>query len=68
MSLMYKTIKSFSDLEDGGHVYLVGDVYPRAGKSASKERIKELSGRNNKLKAPLIEKVQIEGRKKSEDV
>ncbi len=51
---MYKVIKLFADLEDKNHVYNPGDVFPRAGAEANEERIKELSGSDNKRGEPLI--------------
>ena len=51
---MYKVIYEFADLQDGNHVYAVGDAYPRKGVKASAERIAELSGSGNKLGRPLI--------------
>lgn len=55
---MFKVVKLFTDLKDGGHLYNVGDRYPREGLQPTEERIKELSGSNNKQKAPLIVKVE----------
>lgn len=54
---MYKVIKYFTDLQDNGHPYHVGDVYPREGLSVSEARIAELSGSKNKQGVALIEKV-----------
>lgn len=51
---MYIVIKRFVDLSDNDHAYGVGDVFPRPGAKASEERIKELSGRENKIGVPLI--------------
>lgn len=50
---MYKVIKAFTDRIDG-EVYFPGDVFPRNGE-ATAARIKELSGKDNKLGQPLIE-------------
>ena len=55
---MYKVIKLFADLKDGKHVYNPGEVYPRAGVVADEERIKELSGFENKRGEPLIALVE----------
>ena len=55
---MHKVIKYFTDLQDNNHAYNVGDVFPREGAKASEERLAELSGKNNKQGAPLIEKVE----------
>lgn len=55
---MYKVKVYFTDLQDGGHPYQVGDVFPRAGKEVSKERLAELSGTKNKRGVALIEEVK----------
>lgn len=52
---MCKVIKKFTDLQDGNHVYNVGDVYPREGYTPSEERIAELASDKNRQGAPLIE-------------
>ena len=54
---MYKVIKFFTDLQDKGYAYNVGDTYPRDGLTVSKKRIAELSSNKNKQKTPLIEEV-----------
>lgn len=54
----YTVIKRFSDLQDGNHVYEVGDTYPRAGVSPSPARIAELAGNKNRQKTPLIKAAQ----------
>ena len=54
----YTVIKRFSDLQDGNHVYEVGDAYPRAGVSPSPARSAELAGSKNRQKTPLIKAVQ----------
>ena len=51
---MYKVIKYFTDLQDNDYPYEVGDAYPRKGLVVSDERIKELSGSNNKQGTALI--------------
>ncbi|ALY08039.1 hypothetical protein EauS123_00040 [Exiguobacterium phage vB_EauS-123] len=53
---MYKVIKAFTDLQDGKHVYNVGDTFPHKGRAA-KKRLEELSGDKNKVGRPLIEEV-----------
>lgn len=55
---MYKVKVYFTDLQDGGHPYQVGEVFPRAGKKVSAERLAELSGTNNKRGVALIEEVK----------
>ena len=52
--MIYKVVKSFTDLQDDRHVYNAGDTFPRKGVEVSKERLKELSGTDNKLGIPLI--------------
>ena len=55
---MYRVIKMFADLKDNNHVYNPGDVFPRAGAEVTAERLKELSGSDNKRGEPLIELVK----------
>lgn len=50
-----KVLKAFKDLKDGGHIYQVGDNYPRAGYKPDAKRIAELSGSKNALGEPIIE-------------
>lgn len=65
---MYKVIKHFHDLQDATktksgevyHEYNVGDEYPRKGLKVSEDRLKELSGKENKQGTPLIEEVKEE--------
>lgn len=58
--MMYRVVKSFSDLLDNNYKYGVGDVYPRAGLVVSKDRIKELSTTNNKRGAVMIAEIPEE--------
>lgn len=51
----YKVIEAFTDLEDSNHVYKPGDVFPRAGVTASEDRIASLASKKNKGKRPFIE-------------
>lgn len=55
---MYKVIKLFTDLQDGNHLYNVGDFYPRQGSNVSKERLGELLSSDNKQGEPLIELIK----------
>lgn len=57
---MYKVIELFHDLQDREHCYKPGDIYPRKGIKASKKRIEELAGKNNKRGIPLIKEVPEE--------
>lgn len=59
---MYKVIARFADLQDGSHIYEIGDTYPRKGLKPSKERIEELASDKNKIGIPLI---KLEETKKS---
>lgn len=54
---MYRVIKMFTDLQDKGYRYQVGDTYPRKGLTADKERIEQLSSAKNRQKTALIEEV-----------
>lgn len=53
----YEVVKDFTDLNDKNHVYVAGDKFPRSGK-ATKARIEELSGKDNKRKEVLIKEVK----------
>ena len=55
---MYKVIKYFTDLKDDNHPYNVGDTFPRKGLEVTSERLKELSGKDNKQGVPLIQLVE----------
>lgn len=63
---MHKVIKYFTDLQDQGHPYRVGDTFPREGKKVSDKRLKELASANNRQHTPLIEEVK-EPAKSEED-
>ena len=62
---MYKVIVAFVDLQDNGHRYNAGDVFPRKGVEVPKQRIDKLSSDKNRRKMPLIEEV---GEEVSEEV
>ena len=57
MSLMYKVIKSFTDLQDNNYAYYVGDTFPHNGVEVGAERIAELASDKNRRGIPLIEEV-----------
>lgn len=57
---MYEVIHFFTDLQDFEHPYNVGDKFPRDGLTVSEERLKELSGSNNKQHKPLIKFLEEE--------
>lgn len=56
--MAYKTIAVFKDLQDDeGHVYTVGEEYPREGMTVTEERLAELAGSKNLAGYPLIQKM-----------
>ena len=55
---MYVVLSDFADLQDGNHVYHIGDEYPRAGYSRKDERVDELRTGKNLLHKPLIQLVR----------
>lgn len=44
---MYRVIKYFTDLHDNEYEYHVGDTFPRKGIKVTKERLTELSTKEN---------------------
>lgn len=54
---MYKVIKTFTDLQDNGYAYKVGDTFPHEGFEVSAKRLAELSSDKNRRKIALIEEV-----------
>ena len=62
---MYRVICRFADLQDGSHIYEVGDMYPREGYEPALKRIRELLGDKNKIGAPLIEEEVTEEKPKA---
>lgn len=67
--MAYKVIVMFRDLQDNGHTYRPGDVFPRDGVAATPERVAELSGSDNMRGRPLIvaEKKPTRKRVKKDD-
>lgn len=63
---MYEVIRDFTDLQDNEYPYNVGDIFPRDGLEVSRERLSELSGRNNLQRKPLIKKIEQKTYTKSE--
>lgn len=51
---MLRVVTAFADLQDNGHIYNVGDEYPRAGVTVSKERLEELASNRNRRGVALI--------------
>lgn len=64
---MYEVIHFFTDLQDFNHPYNVGDIFPRNGLKVSEERLKELSGANNRQGKPLIRADEEESETFSDD-
>lgn len=52
---MYKVIVKFADMEDGQHIYEIGDSYPREGYEPDQKRIDFLASDENKIGTPVIE-------------
>lgn len=57
---MFTVLSEFADLQDGNHIYRVGDVYPREGYTPTAERVDELSTGKNLLHEPLIQLVVVQ--------
>lgn len=55
---MYKVIKFFTDLQDNGYKYNVGDTFPRVGLKVTKARLTELSTDKNRRGIPLIKQIE----------
>lgn len=55
---MYEVIHYFTDLQDFNHPYNMGDIFPREGLKVSEDRLRELSGKNNKQHKPLIKLIE----------
>lgn len=55
--MKYSVIEAFVDLQDGKHLYRVGDNYPRAGHDVNLSRLNELASANNALGHALIKLV-----------
>ena len=62
---MYRVVKFFTDLQDGDHPYHVGEAFPRDGVKVTEERIKELSGKENRQGVPLIEYMEQSAKKRT---
>lgn len=62
---MYKVIHYFTDLQDDGYAYNVGDEFPHKGMTVTKERIAELAGSGNKQGVPMIAEVKPKRAKKA---
>jgi len=55
--MKYNVLRYFTDLQDDGYPYSVGDTYPREGLTVTPERIEELKSGKNKRGIPVIEEI-----------
>lgn len=55
---MYKVIREFTDLQDDGYKYKVGDTFPRGGVNVVGSRLAQLSSKKNRQGVPLIAEEQ----------
>lgn len=62
--MAYKVIRRFMELKHDGHIYEVGDTYPKKGAKATKARLEELSTTKNKCGKIFIEEVPEETKDK----
>jgi hypothetical protein len=57
--MVYTVIHDFADLQDGEHIYRVGDSFPRSGVKPTSGRIAELLSNGNRIGTALIaEKIE----------
>ena len=56
--MTYKSKAVWRDLEDG-HLYAIGEDFPHDGREIPEERIKELTGTQNKAGFALLEAVEL---------
>lgn len=63
---MYRVLKDFTDLQDNGHFYHVGDIFPHDDLKVDRKRLSELSSSKNRQGVPLIEKMPDNNEKKLE--
>lgn len=65
--MTYEVIFPFKDLEDGNHLYAVGDTFPRKGLTVTPERALELSSGTNKIGKVLIKHIDKQMKKVQEE-
>ena len=58
--MRYEVINLFTDVQDNGYEYKVGDEYPRKGLKPTEARIRELKGTSNLRGIALIREVAEE--------
>lgn len=77
MKYSFTVVEAFVDLQDGKHLYRVGDKFPRTGYEVTLSRLNELTSANNALGKPLIKidgniqtekKEEVKKEKHKEDV
>jgi hypothetical protein len=56
--MAHKVVRRFKELKHDGHIYEVGDAYPKEGSKATKSRLEELSTTKNKYAQVFIEDVE----------
>jgi len=56
--MAHRVVRRFQELKHDGHIYEVGDSYPKEGSKATKARLEELSTTKNKYKKVYIEEVK----------
>ncbi|WP_186328448.1 hypothetical protein [Paenibacillus sp. 32O-W] len=61
---MFRVVRRFKELKHDGHIYQVGDTYPKEGSKATKTRLEELTTGKNKYKQVYIEEVVEENAEK----
>ena len=66
--MQYIVVKDFSDIQDGRHIYLTGDKFPREGFDVSEGRVAELASKDNARGEVLIEAVPEKKPKKDKKV
>lgn len=52
--MIYRVIKTFTDMQDNNRKYSVGDTFPRTGLSVTKKRLDELLSDKNRRGMPMI--------------
>lgn len=56
--MAHKVVRRFKELKHDGHIYEVGETYPKEGSKATKTRLEELSTTKNKYEQVFIEEVK----------
>ena len=52
--MIYRVIKTFTDMQDNNRKYSVGDIFPRTGLSVTQKRLEELLTDKNRRGIPMI--------------